>query len=58
MKIRLSYLPGEEVRAERVKRLIRQMFPAAKIKDVDNHSTFRHCYIDTRMELPDDTTKD
>lgn len=50
MKIQISYLPGEAVRASWVKAFISKTFPKAKIKEREGETPRRIVYVTIKQK--------
>ena len=47
MKIKLSYLPEEELQADADLAVLKNRHPAAKVQRSDRHPPYRHIYLST-----------
>ena len=48
MKVKITYLPGEEKRAYLLARIAASVLPKSKVKERQEHPPHRHIYISTR----------
>ena len=58
MKIKITYLPGEEKRAYLLAQLATNVLPKSKVKERQEHPPYRHIYISSKPpEVPTDTVE-
>lgn len=48
MKIKIAYGPGESLQAVRVSEAIRELLPAAQVKESEAHPPYKHIYLTTK----------
>lgn len=58
MKVKITYLPGEEKRAYLLARIAASVLPKSKVKERQEHPPYRHIYISSKPpECPADTVE-
>ena len=50
MKVKISYLPGEERQAEALHNCAKELLKPVKVNRSDRHDPFRHIYIATENQ--------
>lgn len=47
MKINITYLPEEELKADLINRFVQGLLPIEKVRKSDRHPPFQHMYLTT-----------
>ncbi len=48
MKINITYLPEEELKADLINRFVQGLLPIEKVRKSDRHPPFKHIYLTTK----------
>lgn len=51
MKVKITYLPGEERKAETLHNYAKEQLKPVKVNRSDRHTPYRHIYIATEKQL-------
>lgn len=51
MKLKITYLPGEERQAEALHNVAKELLKPVKVQRSDRHPPFKHIYIATEKQL-------